>query len=136
VITVHDRAAPRPHIGVPDAIAAVAARADEGVFYTGGSALWIAERDRATAAAKRIFAAPASGVVSALAFDPAGERLAGGEQEGRLHVWSLGDVPRRIGLLDGTSAQRAGTIRAPGEPRHHPRDCLPRARSSGVLPRR
>ena len=89
-------------VQVPDSIYAVAAAGD--VIYTGGSALWLAERSITDGAALRLFGAGASGQAIALAFDPSGTRLAVGERDPRLHVWELGATPRRIGVLDGTSA--------------------------------
>jgi WD40 repeat protein len=60
-----------------------------------------------------VIGAGAGGKVVGLAFGP-GDQLAVGEMDGRLHVWSLAGAPRRIGLLDGTTLQAAGTIRERG----------------------
>ncbi len=82
-------------------------------FYTSGNTSWIAERQLDDGRLRRVFASGGGGKVIALAFDPSGDRLAVGEMEGRLHVWSLSDKPERIGILDGTTLQPAGTIREP-----------------------
>jgi WD40 repeat protein len=76
--------------------------------------MWIAEREYTQGTLQRVLGTTAGGRITSLAFDPSGERLAIGEYDGRLHVWSLAGRPRRVGLLDGTSLQPAGTIREPG----------------------
>jgi len=105
---------PRLHARFHDRLDAVAVCPSRERMYTGGPAFWIAERNLATGQLCRVLPAGAGGKVVALAFDPTGDRLAVGDTDGRLHVWELGDQPRRIGLLDDTSMQPAGSIREPG----------------------
>ncbi len=109
---VRARGEPRWRAEYADDIFTVAA--SRNAFFTGGRAIWVAQRSLEDGHLVRVFGANACGKVIALAFDPSGTRIAVGEMDCRLHVWSLGETPTRIGLLDGTSLQPAGTIREPG----------------------
>jgi WD40 repeat protein len=102
---------PRLHMTYADSIGAIAAEGDR--LYTAGREKWIAERTLVDGSLRHVLGSGAGGKVVGLAFSP-GDQLAVGEMEGRLHVWSLGGAPRRIGLLDGTTLQPAGTIRERG----------------------
>lgn len=96
-----------------NSVYAIGSGAAPGRYMTAGDR-WLGERALVDGTLRRVFAAGACGKVTALAFDPAGERLAVGEYDGRVHVWQLGAAPRRLGLLDGTALQAEGTIRQPG----------------------
>ncbi len=114
-VTLHARSGPRFEAQYRDPVRTLAASTTRPCFYSGGSTTWIAERHLDDGRLRRVFASGGGGKVISLAFDPTGDRLAVGEYEGRLHVWSLSGTPRRIGLLDGTTLQPAGTLREPGE---------------------
>ena len=102
---------PRLHMTYADSIDAIAAEGDR--LYTAGHDKWIAERSLADGGLRHVLGSGAGGKVVGLAFGP-DDQLAVGEMDGRLHVWSLAGAPRRIGCLDGTTLQPAGTIRERG----------------------
>lgn len=112
IASVRARGEPRWRAQYANDLRALAVSSD--AFFTGGSAAWVAKRSLDDGELVRLFGAQRGGKVTALAFDPSGQRLAVGEMEGRLHVWSLEPQPSRVGLLDGTIVQPAGTIREPG----------------------
>lgn len=109
-VSIHDWSGPELETRYRDDVRAMAFGSR---LYTSGGTAWVAERQRSTGAIRRVFGAGGGGKVISLAFDPAGERLAVGEYEGRLSVWTL--AGQRIGLLDGTTLQPEGTIRGVGE---------------------
>lgn len=94
-------------------IHAISPAVDPARFLTAGDR-WLGERSLVDGTLRRVLAAGAASKITALAFDPSGQRLAVGETSGRLHVWQLGPTPTRIAFLDGTTLQPAGTIRQPG----------------------
>jgi len=109
-VSIHDWSGPQLEMRYRDDVRALAFGSR---LYTSGGTAWIAERQRSTGEMRRVFGAGGGGKVISLAFDPAGERLAVGEYDGRLSVWTL--AGQRIGLLDGTTLQPEGTIRGVGE---------------------